>query len=295
MKKTLVPIAILHRNEPDNLALMLESISVNTRYPHKVFVVDNCSDPEVIGDKLEMLQQQYGFVFIRSSRNNWLLGFNAAIAHDAWPRDAQYCVLSDSDIVLPSIEESSECWLTHMVSQMEAHACIGKLGIALRTDDIDNTSIKETVRKRESRFRRYPQIGANYIAPVDTTLALYRHNFFVGRKFRMRIGHASLARPYFYTCRTSDEMQARHLGWYSKTSIQTSSKVLSEKVRCFARYGAYIEKETLKAAEVADRIYYKVVHPLARCYWGIAVLLNISVFLVSRYPRSINEIQAQCK
>jgi hypothetical protein len=43
-----------------------------------------------------------------------------------------------------------------------------------------------------------PVVDDLVIAPVDTTLAIYRKDLFVMNKFKMLPGHASLVRPYYY-------------------------------------------------------------------------------------------------
>jgi hypothetical protein len=290
-----IPIAILHRNEFDSLFKMIESIILNTRHPYQIFVVDNNSSVSNRQEEFERLRAIPGLTLIESKRNDWALGFNRALQHPGWPRTADYYVLSDADIVLPAVASDRGCWLTYLKTQMNAHACIGKLGVSLRWDDIDNQVVKESVIRQEERFLANPKIGDNTIAPVDTTLAIYRRDFFVLDEFAFFIGHASLARPYYYTCRTSDKLVAKHLGWYTNSALKLDGFALKEKIRCFAHYGGYIDPAVLKLCDASSRWYYKIVHPLSVLYWGLRVVVYNFAYLTKRFPRRVNEIQSRCR
>lgn len=292
---TAIPIAILHRNEFESLFKMIESILLNTHHPYRIFVVDNNSSTIDKAEQIQRIKKIKEVTLIESKKNNWALGFNNAIKHPEWPKDAEYIVLSDSDIVVPAIVNNTTCWLTHLKEQMNAHACIGKLGISLQWDDIDNPTIKENVIKQETQFQKNPKIGENIIAPVDTTLAIYRTDFFVFREFFFSIGHASLARPHYYTCRTSGKLRAKHLGWYASTALKPDALALREKVRCFAKYSGHIDANVLDACDALSRYYYKIIHPLSLIFWGLRVITHNFLYITKRFPRKINEIQAKCR
>lgn len=295
MHLSAIPIVILHRNEFASLFQMLDSIRKNTKYPYKIFVVDNNSSTASKSEELTKIRLMPDVTLIESNVNNWVLGFNLALKHEDWPSDAMYYIFSDSDIVLPDLSADKICWLEHMVQQMNLHACIGKLGISLRVDDIDNEVLKEDVVRQSDRFNKNPKIGDNVIAPVDTTLAIYRKNFFIGESFRFSVGHASLARPYYYTCRTSDMVKAKHLGWYKETSLDLNGVFLKEKIRCFAKFGGYIEPSVLNVCSRADKYFYKIVRPFSLMYWGARVLILNARYLFSRFPRHVNELQSECR
>jgi hypothetical protein len=290
-----IPIAILHRNEFKSLFKMIESIVLNTRHPYRIFVVDNNSSVPDKHEQFERLRGIAGLILVESKQNDWALGFNRALRHPQWPSAADYYVLSDADIVLPEIASEWGCWLTYLKAQMNAYACIGKLGVSLRSDDIDNPVVKAGVIQQEERFLANPKIGDNTIAPVDTTLAIYRKDFFVLDEFTFCIGHASLARPHYYTCRTSSKLVAKHLGWYIDTALKLDDAALKEKIRCFAVYGGYIDPAVLKLCDARSRWYYKIVHPLSVVYWGLRVTFYNFVYIAKRFPRRINEIQSRCR
>lgn len=165
MNNNAIPIVILHRNEFESLFRMIESITTSTRFPYRLFVVDNASNLPERDTHFSRLRAVPGLTLIESSRNNWVLGFNEALGHPSWPATAPYYVFSDADIVVPGNPPGSACWLQYLVDQMNTHACIGKLGMSLRTNDIDNEILKESVTRQHARFMRNPRIGTNIIAP----------------------------------------------------------------------------------------------------------------------------------
>lgn len=291
-KREIIPIAILHRNEPENLSLMIKSIKENTKIPYHIFVIDNNSSDAAAVLVIQELKNSGEITLIESKRNNWVLGFNHALQHEKWPGNSKYYVFSDADIIVPPPSKAGKCWLELMLDEMERHACIGKLGISLKVDDIDNQILSSYAKRQREIFDKNPKIGDNSIAPVDTTLAIYRNNFFIGTKFKFSIGHASLARPYYFTCRTAASLEARHLGWYVKSSLEIDGQKLKEKVRCFAIYGGGIADDLLSACNFYDAMYYKILRPLSLLYWSGFVLIKNFIYIAARFPRGINEIQS---
>lgn len=290
--KLAVPIVILHRNEYENIVNMIRSLVNFTNYPYTIFVVDNNSSPDT-RLKLRSYLNNSNIVLIENPRNNWVLGFNEALKHPAWNNEWKYIALSDADIEVPDL--GVNCWLTRMVDELEVHRCIGKLGAALRFDDIDVEDIKETIITRELIYRSRPRIGNNYIAPVDTTLALYRKDVFIHGTFSLKIGHASRIKPHYYVCRTSDDIQVRHMGWYEAHRLCARSTELTQKAVCFAIYGGYLERETIASLPTSIRLFYKLTSPIMRAFWSISLMIDIVSYLFSKFPRDFNEIQSECR
>jgi hypothetical protein len=284
----IVPIVIIHRNESSVLEMMLCAIFQNTKHKFVLFVVDNNSNNNEL-EKLKLMAEKWPIYIIENKKNNWLLGFNVALKHPMWPRFSKYIVLSDADIIVPDL--SGACWLNYLVVEMDRYACIGKLGASLRFHDITATELISTVTSREINFRKNPRIGDHYIAPVDTTLAIYRKDVFFQSTFEMKIGHASRVRPYYYVCRTNENFEAQHLGWYSEHRIELSSSALEEKIRCFARYGGYVEPITLAQVRLRLRIYYHIIGKLAKLYWGMGVVFDAAAYCMVNFPRKLNRLQ----
>ncbi|MDE1554885.1 MULTISPECIES: hypothetical protein [Comamonas] len=232
-------------------------------------------------------------VLIESNKNNWILGFNLALKSKFWPKNSLYYIFSDADILVPPIDHHG-CWLRQMVDIMDNNVCIGKLGMSLKVDDIDFWN-KEVIVAQRKRFESNSKISGNYVAPVDTTLAIYRNDFFIGKEFKFSIGHASLAKPFYYTCRTNSRLEAKHLGWYDKHRMKQENSAFSEKIRCFARLGCFVDKETLRNSELFDRMFYRIVRPSMYLFFGVVVITKIFFYLLSNFPRKINIIQFNSK
>lgn len=286
-----IPIVILHRNDVINLEIMLKSIYENTNYNYDLFLVDN--NTSVGMEHLLILAERYNINIILSKKNNWLLGFNLVFKHEKWRDDYPYYIFSDCDIEVPSL--GTKCWLTRMIAEMDQNACIGKLGLSLSVKGIDKGDIFEKIIEQEAQYDKQPTIGSNRIAPVDTTLAIYRKDFFVYNKFKFSVGHATLARPYYYTCRATREMECRHLGWYNRGITNNTEELLPEKIKCFAKYAAYIEPAVLKRADFSVRLYFKIVKPFAKIRWGLNVSLQLFIYYVKNFPRNINKLQNQLR
>lgn len=292
-----IPICILHKDEPEFLFQMVSSIMENTYLEYSLFIVDNNSQLSESLAMLKKLSLNKNITIIYSRKNDWILGFNLALKSSSWPLMWEYAVFSDSDIIVPQPVDGV-CWLSHLVQQMDSNACIGKLGLPLKISDLpDDLLIKGDVYANELRFYSGEKIGSNYISPVDTTLAIYRRDFFVTEEFKFSVGHASLARPYYYTCRCRREFEAVHLGWYKKPiKFDSSANVqLSGKIRCFALYAAYVEPKILKGAKFSDRLFFKLVKPIAYIFWSTLILLKISLYILSRFPRRLNEKQFRAR
>ncbi|MCT4141548.1 glycosyltransferase family 2 protein [Elizabethkingia anophelis] len=287
---TTIPIVILHKDDIINLEIMLNSIYKNTKYSFELFIIDNASSPNM-QVKLQEMQLKHNFHLIFSKKNNWLLGFNKVFKDPNWKNNYKYYIFSDCDIEVPFLKE--KCWLERMVNQMDENACIGKLGISLKYSDIDKGELYDKIVKQESIFDAQPTIGnRNRIAPVDTTLAIYRTDLFVYKKFKFSIGHASLVRPYYYVCRTNRlEIEARHLGWYNRGVTNNTKDQLKSKIICFANFAAYIEPVVFERMPKYYLFYYKMVKPVAKLYWSTSVIMALLYYYLKNFPRNINMLQ----
>lgn len=292
----MIPIVLLHYNQPDVLAAAVECIETRTDYPHVLFVVDNASEPsEELETVFRTLQERYKTIVIRNKNNNWIYGFNLAIEHELWP-DSKYYVFSDADIMVPHMHEG-RCWLSQMIEEMEQHRCIGKLGISLNLDGLAKMPELRNIYEMEQKYYAGEKIGANFIAPVDTTLAIYRSDYFIGR-FRFSIGHQSLSRPYYYTCRTRMELNAEHVGWNYYPGAGAKSYSLErqwKKAFAMSKMGTWTAPEILEKFSLPRRLFLVGLKNAVRMIHVIKVSTAVLFFVARRFPRSINEIQAQVR
>lgn len=107
-------------------------------------------------------------------------------------------VYTDSDVV-PD-EDCPPDLVGHLLATLDANPHFVKIGVGLRIDDLpDHYAKKPQVETWEAQFWRHPVGPGLFLAPVDTTFAVYRApgDFALGPALRT-------GRPY----------RARHLGWY---------------------------------------------------------------------------------
>jgi hypothetical protein len=286
-----IPIVVLHRDEPGFLRETVAAIRQRTSVDYQLFVVDNNSVTLEAGAALEQLAAD-DVVVIRNSHNRWVMGFNSALAHERFNHEAAYYVFSDGDIVVPERDAAGACWLTRLIELMERTACAGKIGLSLHLGTLQERKDLAHIYREEIAYAAGPRIGDLVVAPVDTTLAIYRRDLFVMGRFRFLPGHKSLLRPYYYCLRTPLEFSATHLGWqhYGKPRDDAG-----EKIRCFARFGGFVDHVTLAQASFVDRAYYRVLGPVWRSAWGLVVAWHWSHYILRHFPRGLNELQAQAR
>lgn len=294
MQKEIIPIVLLHCNQPDVLVMCVEAIQSRTKWPYQLYVVDNASTHTGTDAALEVVEKTHHAVVIRNKRNNWIKGFNLALREATWPM-SKYYVFSDADIIVPDMGPT--CWLSYLVGEMESHCCIGKLGLALNHANLENNPALGKTLEIERRWRHGPHIGSNIVAPVDTTLAIYRPDLFV-TEFCFRIGHASLIRPYYYTCRTGAGVEAVHLGWnyYPGANGQrpTRREILC-KAWVLSKMGAYVAPEIVDEFCWRRRMLLRCVWSIARSIHGIKVYVLVLMYLVKQAPRDVNAVQASVR
>jgi len=288
---TPIAIVVLTKDEPKFLKSTVQSIIERTHYPYQLFISDNNSQSAEQKYLLQKYDQDPNIQVIFNTKNRWVLGFNSAIeiAKKQKNLSSDYMVLTDGDIVVP--EPTDElCWLGYLKQQMNQHACIGKLGLSLNLDVIKDNSLFHKTYQRELSYKTGPHIGESIIAPVDTTLAIYRQDIFVSGSFRLMPGHASLIKPYYFTCRTH-HYHAEHLGW--ENYIEPTQEQLTEKVKCFTLYAGYIDSIILNKTGIKTKNFYRWFRHWFKAYWSFKVVFYWILYIVSRFPRRLNEIQSK--
>ena len=290
---TSVPIFVMSYNDLVSLRLCLRALTRRTLHPHSIVVVDNAStEPELV----RYLQKLAGLTTIHVYRNRmnlWVLGLNKAVGE--WSRgsgDEDRFVVTDCDI-LPPPPVNGQCWLSRMQALMDEHACVGKLGLSL---DLGYIKTRERFRhtyEREQFFMRGPRIGEMVIAPVDTTLALYRKSLFVTSRPVFIPTHQGLYRPYYYCCRTSQSFQAKHLSWRFY-GARSETDVVAKMV-CFGLVGATVVPAVYNVAPLRARAFYTLVRPIARFCWRVVAVLLQASYFVRSFPRRLNQLQASSR
>jgi glycosyltransferase involved in cell wall biosynthesis len=284
-----IPILVMSYNDLASLRLCLRCIVRRTRRGYRLIVVDNASTEPRLQRYLRLLALLTQIRVHVNRRNLWVLGLNAPLREALQPlREHELFAVSDCDILVPPLREG-RCWLTRMEAEMDANACIGKLGIALDTGYIEARPQFAATLANERFFMAGPRIGGSIVAGVDTTMALYRQSLFVMRRPRFLPGHQSLHRPYYYCCRTLPDLRAKHLSWRSYQSRSVDD--VAAKLRCMAWLGTDVGPAQEASAPLPARLFYRVVKPVARLFWGAAMAGWQALYVLRTFPRGANEIQ----
>jgi len=289
----IIPIVILTKDEPRFLELMIKSIINRTKYPYRIFIVDNGSKCMEQKKLLKNLQAKYEHIkVILNNKNEWVLGFNKAISivNRIEDIDSRYIVLSDGDIVVP-LAKDNICWLEYLKNKMDDNITIGKIGLSLDIGFIKNKEKFKKTYNIEKNYMKAPHVNDLIIAPVDTTLAIYRKDLYINNKFEIIPGHASLVKPYYYIFRTNKPYQAKHLGW--KNYTQPNKEQLEDKIICFTKYAAYIDPFVLEKVDKKIKYFYKFGRYFYKVYWALNVVFLWIKYIIKNFPRNMNQIQAK--
>lgn len=289
-----IPIILLTKDEERLLQLSVRSILNRTKIDYHLFIVDNASISKTQIDILNKLSTYEKITVIYNSTNEWVLGFNRALEYinENDQFDPDFLVLSDGDVTVP-LPQDNRCWLEYLATAMRENSHFGKIGLSLDLGYIrEKPTFKDTY-QREIRYLSGPHSSGMLIAPVDTTMAIYRKDLFILPAFKMIPGHASLVKPHYYTARTTARWQARHLGW---RNYSTQNQIqLKEKIKCFARYAAYIDPILLKQAPAYLKFYFKLFKPFFKAKWTFIVLYHWIKYVFSHFPRNFNELQSSVR
>ena len=287
----MTPIILLHHNEIDYLEQSINSIIKNTNSKYEIIIVDNQSNEKNIKIIKKKFCKKFKVIF--NSKDNWIYGFNLGInsINYKWNR----IVLSDADIIFRKTA-SGICWLKYLNDQLDANPVIGKLGISLNTKILEKNKILRKILDRELRYKNSYNIGNNIVAPTDTTAAIYRKDLFITNDFKMRLGHTSLIKPYYYSCRTGNKLDCYHLGWEKYLRMIKKSEENKESIRdkawFFCKFNRTIEEPLLKQLNFFER---NLIRALAKFYYkpiiAIRFLFHWLIYITKNFPLNYNEIQ----
>lgn len=287
----MTPIILLHHNEPDFLGKSIRSIEKCTKSKYDLIIVDNKSEQKHVNVIKKKFSNKYKIIL--NPYDNWVYGFNLGI--DAIKYSWNRIVLSDSDIVFKNTKKG-KCWLKYLNEQLDKYPIIGKLGISLNTNILEKNKSLKKILLREKRYKHSYQIGDNIVAPTDTTAAIYRKNLFITKKFKMRLGHTSLIKPYYYSCRTGKKLECFHLGWSKYLKMIKNSKTSKDSIRkkawFFCKFNRPIESPLLNKLSFFERNLIKF---LAKFYYKPKIAISfISIwffYIIKNFPLNFNEIQ----
>jgi hypothetical protein len=189
-----IPIVINNYNRLSFLKMLIANLE--KRGYENIYIIDNHSTYPPL---LEYYNDTPYHVF-RLDKNWGYLSFWKSGIYKQFRN--QYFVYTDSDII--PISECPDDFLSYFYSLMKRYPRASKIGFGLRIDDLPSCfRNKKSVIEWESQFWQ-KEIEYNvYLAPIDTTFALYRPN--------------AKGPAYFhdFMLRTGGIYQAKHLPWYN--------------------------------------------------------------------------------
>lgn len=189
-----VPIFINNYNRLNTLKKLIAALE--ERGYHNIHILDNQSTyPPLLEfydatpHQVHRLKKNYG------EKAFWKSGLWLKYMHS-------YFVYTDSDI--EPVKECPEDFMYYFFTLLKKYPHVHKVGFSLKIDDLPNTfKNKEQVVTWEEKFFENPIEKNVYLAPIDTTFALYRPF----SKRGVRDGKTPILRTGF-------PYQAKHLPWY---------------------------------------------------------------------------------
>lgn len=193
-----IPVIIINFNQLFYLKQLVDFL-IRRKFKNIIIIDNKSTYPPLLeyykeiqsNVKLELMKDNYGHLVFFNNKNlqkKYGKGFY---------------IVTDADIV-PS-ENLPEDFLKKMLIHLRKHWCeISKVGFALRLDDIPEGNIlKNKILQWEKKFWM-ASVEDIYVAPIDTTFALYKPNY----PNRYDQVH------FFSAHRFAKDFTASHGGWY---------------------------------------------------------------------------------
>ncbi len=196
-----IPVVIINFNQLGHLKALINFLK--SRDMNNIIIIDNNSDYEPLLDYYGTIKSE---VIIERMESNFghLVFFEQP--HLLQKYGKGYYILTDSDI-LPNPNLPPH-FLHQMLQTLDKYAFKrSKVGFALDIDSIpDFYPHKNKVLEWESKFWQTEVEDDKYIAPIDTTFALYKPSF--PKPFKFNIFQ------FYRSVRMGGQFTAQHMGWY---------------------------------------------------------------------------------
>lgn len=188
-----IPIFIINRDRLTTLKGMIDYLSKESRV--EIIVVDN-------GSTYEPLLDYYKTSAFTNKAKVMLMGKNynykVCWEQDLVPKNDNY-IITDSDLILDNIPSN---WLDKMLYGLFKYPRINKIGFSLSLDNIPNSNpLKVDILSHELKFWNTRIDADFFLAPVDTTFAIYRagYNYHFYESFRMDKPYTAIHSPWLLT------------------------------------------------------------------------------------------------
>jgi hypothetical protein len=196
-----IPIIIISFNQYNYLKLLIDFLLKNNY--SNIIIIDNNSSYLPLLNYFEEIKNMVTIHKLKVNEGHMVFWKNKEIFNTY---SKGYYVITDSDIV-PNKNCPSD-FLLHFKTILEQHYNLSKVGFSLKIDDIPNSNTnKQKIIDWESKFWEVKDENQNYIAPIDTTFALYKPNSF----------HIANAK-FYKAIRVKFPYEAIHGGWYVDTA-----------------------------------------------------------------------------
>lgn len=209
-----VPIIINNYNRLTFLKDLLECLS--KRGYTNIHIIDNKSTYPPLLEYYDSCP----YTVYRLKENLGFLAFTKSGLYKKFKN--KFFVYTDSDIYLP--DECPDDFIEYFYKELISHPYMAKVGNALRIDDLpDCYKLKNKVIEWESRFWEKSIGNDRYIAVIDTTLALHKPNFKVGKDYtgnRMRVAgkYTAVHQPWYVD---SDNLNEEEQYYVNSTTQST--------------------------------------------------------------------------
>lgn len=199
-----VPIIIINYNQLDGLRDLITFLT--ERKFKNIIVIDNKSDYPPLLEYYQQISNQIEICYCKSNEGHMVL-WNRKDLYDKYCTD--YFVMTDPDI-LP--QKNIPYNFLRFLKVLLDHYKVTKVGLSLRIDDIDLSIFRnKNVILHETQFWENEIMPNIYLAPIDTTFALY--------------AKTAITRENFYEgIRVAGKFTARHGGWYVDPKNLTSEQ-----------------------------------------------------------------------
>ncbi len=190
-----IPIIINNFNRLTTLEILIQDLKV--RGYHNIHIIDNKSEYPPLLD----FYKNSDLIVYRLNRN---IGFKAIWKSNLWYKFMfEYYCYTDSDLSL--CKDCPDDFLEKFYNMLKKYPKVHKVGFSLKIDDLpDCFDQKEEVINWESKYFKVEKEPNIFIAPIDTTFAMYRPFSKRGK----RDGTDEILRMGF-------PYQCHHLPWYN--------------------------------------------------------------------------------
>lgn len=199
-----IPIIINNYNHLDYLKRLIKSLTIRGYY--NLYILDNNSTYPPL---LEYYKETEAHVIFLGKNYGFRALWESGIVKKFWN---SYYVYTDSDMEL--IDTCPANFMEYFIKIISKYNNCFKVGFGLKIDDLpDSYDHKNEVINHESIFWSKQIENDLYMAPIDTTFALYRP--YTGTS----------ANSKKMNIRTGGQYTIRHLPWYSDSSNPTEEEI----------------------------------------------------------------------